>query len=317
MTDFQHVPVMLDSVVAALAPSLQRPGAIHVDATLGLAGHAEAILNACPEARLVGIDRDAHALSLARARLAGFGDRVTLAEVVYDELAEVLEQVGTPRVDTVLLDLGLSSLQIDDLDRGFSYSHDAPLDMRMSVSDELTAATIVNTYDRRALARVLRVYGEERFADRIATSIVAAREKRPFVRSQELVDVISSAIPTAVRMSGGHPAKRSFQALRIEVNGELAALEGVLAQALAAVRVGGRVAVLAYHSLEDRAVKTAFRQVTEDQTPPRMPVVPDHLLPRFSAVTHGAARPSPDEVAANPRAASARFRVVERIKEAA
>jgi 16S rRNA (cytosine1402-N4)-methyltransferase len=306
---------MLDSVVEALAPALQEPGSVYVDGTLGLAGHAAAILSACPEARLIGIDRDPHALSRARTRLAGFGDRVTCVEAVFDDLERVLDDRGTPRVEAVLLDLGLSSLQIDDLDRGFSYSQDAPLDMRMSPGEDLTAADIVNTYAHADIARILRVYGEERFADRIATRIVAARQKNPFTRTGQVVDVVASAIPMAARASGGHPAKRTFQALRIEVNRELDVLAAVLDQALTAVAVGGRVAVLSYHSLEDRAVKRAFRDRVEVQVPPHLPVVPEHMAPRFRLVTHGAQRPTPSEIEANPRAASARFRVAERIRE--
>ncbi len=309
------MPVMLEQVVAALSPALDHAGAIYVDGTLGLAGHAEAILTACPGARLIGIDRDPHALARSRERLAGFGDRVVLVEAVYDELSAVLERLGTPPVAAVLLDLGLSSLQIDDLDRGFSYSQDAPLDMRMSPADDLTAAAVVNTYSVGDLARILRRYGEERFADRIAARIVAARESTAFTRTRQLADVVADAIPMAARGSGGHPAKRTFQALRIEVNRELDALSGVLAQALAAVGVGGRVAVLAYHSLEDRAVKRAFRDRVEVRLPPNLPVVPDHLRPRFRLVTHGAQRPTAAEVESNPRAASARFRVAERIRE--
>ncbi len=312
-----HIPVMLDSVVAALAPALRDAGATYVDCTLGLGGHAAAILEACPEAKLIGIDRDPHALARARELLHGFGDRVSLVEAVYDELAAVLARLGTPRVDAVLLDLGLSSLQIDDLDRGFSYSKDSPLDMRMSPGQELTAATVVNTYPADAIARILRIYGEERFADRIASRIVAARQDAPFTTSARLVEVIAAAIPMATRKTGGHPAKRSFQALRIEVNGELGALERVLPQALDAVALGGRVAVLAYHSLEDRPVKAAFRVATSDRAPSGLPVVPPHLQPEFRAMTRGAQVPTAAEIAANPRAASARFRVVERIREAA
>lgn len=317
VADDIHIPVMLDSIVAALAPALAHPGAVYVDCTVGLGGHAEAILDACPQASLIGIDRDPHALARAGERLARFGDRVRLVAAVYDELAAVLARSDVLRVAAVLLDLGLSSLQIDDLERGFSYSQDAPLDMRMTPGQQLTAATVVNTYSAPQLARILRIYGEERFSDRIAARIVAARDAAPFTSSARLVEVIAGAIPMAARKSGGHPAKRSFQALRIEVNGELAALDRVLPQALTAVEVGGRVAVLAYHSLEDRPVKQAFRNATSDRAPAHLPVVPDHLQAEFRAVTRGAQVPTPAEIAANPRAASARFRVVERIRETA
>lgn len=312
-----HIPVMRDRIVELLVPALGAPGAVYVDCTLGLGGHALAVLAAAPAARLVGIDRDADALAVARERLAGFGDRVALFQAVYDELPEVLAEAGTPRVQAVLADLGLSSLQIDARERGFAYSVDAPLDMRMTQSDGPTAADVVNTYDAAALARVLRTYGEERFADRIARRIVAARETEPFTTSARLVQVLSDAIPAAVRRTGGHPAKRTFQALRIEVNRELEALDGLLPAALDALAPGGRLAVLAYHSLEDRAVKNAFRDATTDHAPRDLPVVPAEYRARFRLLTRGAERPGPDEERVNPRAASARLRAVERLEVAA
>ncbi len=315
--DALHVPVLRDRILELLAPCLAKPGSVYVDGTLGLAGHAEAVLDAFPGARLIGIDRDPMALDLAAQRLARFGDRVELFEAVYDELPEVLDEAGTPRVQAVLLDLGLSSLQIDRRERGFAYSVDAPLDMRMDGKQELTAATVINTYPRESLVRILRAYGEERFADRIVGRILAERERAPFERSGRLVQVVSDAIPMAVRKTGGHPAKRTFQALRIEVNGELAALEGVLPAALDAIAVHGRLAVLAYHSLEDRMVKQLFRDATTDAAPPHLPVVPDHLRARFALVTRGAEKPSDAETQTNPRATSARLRCIERMGEAA
>ncbi len=252
-----HLPVMLTEIVALLAPALQPvesgPPTI-VDCTLGLGGHAEALLAACPDAVLIGLDRDPAALALAGKRLAPFGDRVQLVEAVYDELPEVLDRLGRRKVQGVLLDLGVSSMQIDDPRRGFAYAQDAPLDMRMG-RQELTAAAILNTYSRAELASILRRYGEERFADRIARRIVAERDREPFTTSGRLVQLLYDTIPMASRKTGGHPAKRTFQALRIEVNDELAALESVLPSAIAALAVGGRIAVLAYHSLEDRLVK--------------------------------------------------------------
>lgn len=313
----QHVPVMLERVVALLAPALQRPGAVLVDGTLGMAGHTEALLTTCPDAHVIGIDRDPMALGLARVRLAPFGDRVRLVEAVYDELPEVLDRLDQPRVDALLLDLGLSSLQIDQRDRGFAYSADAPLDMRMDGRQPLTAATVVNTYPAKELARVLRHYGEERFADRIARAVVAEREREPFTTSARLVQTLTAAIPAATRRTGGHPAKRTFQALRIEVNRELAALEGVLPAAVDALRVGGRLAVLAYHSLEDRMVKRVLVAGASDTAPPHLPVVPESLQPELRLLTRGAETPTADEVAANPRAGSARLRAAERIKETA
>ena len=306
-----HIPVMRDRIVELLAPALSAHGSIYVDCTLGLGGHARAMLEACPNAHLIGIDRDDDALAIARERLAEFGARVRLFKAVYDELPEVLAEAGEPHVDAILADLGLSSLQIDRTDRGFAYSVDAPLDMRMTQSDGPTAADVLNTYSATGLARILRVYGEERFADRIARRIVDARAQAPFTTSARLVEVISDAIPAAARNTGGHPGKRTFQALRIEVNRELEALEGLLPAALAALGPGGRLAVLAYHSGEDRLVKSEFRQATADTAPRGLPVVPVEHRAKFRLLTRGAERPSVQEQADNPRAASARLRAVE------
>ena len=313
-----HLPVMRDEIVALLAPALQgtpdEDAPVLVDCTLGLAGHAVALLEVCPQARLVGLDRDPEALARAEARLAPYADRVTLLEAVYDELPEVLAGLGRPRVQAVLLDLGLSSLQIDDPARGFAYAQDAPLDMRMG-RQQLTAAEVLNTYSAAELASVLRRYGEERFADRIARRVVSEREREPFTTSARLVELLYAAIPAATRKTGGHPAKRTFQALRIEVNGELAALESVLPSAVAALAVGGRIAVLAYHSLEDRLVKQVLASGAADRAPRNLPVVPAGLGPELRLLTRGAGRPSEAESAVNPRAASARLRAAERIDE--
>ena len=312
----RHVPVMLDEIVALLAPALAptstTPHPVLVDCTLGLAGHASALLEACPAARLVGLDRDPEALTVARGRLAPYADRVTLVEAVYDELPDVLDDLGLPRVQAVLLDLGLSSLQIDSTDRGFAYASDAPLDMRMGRSGP-TAAEVLNTYPVRELAQILRRFGEERFADRIARRVVEAREVEPFERSGRLVELLRSAIPMATQKTGGHPAKRTFQALRIEVNGELAALESVLPSAVAALAVDGRIAVLAYHSLEDRPVKQVLAAGAADRAPRGLPVVPPELRAELELLTRGAQRPTEAEVARNPRAASARLRAAVRV----
>ncbi len=314
-----HVPVMLAEIVALLAPALETPTPsgrppVLVDATLGLAGHAAALLEACPQAHLVGVDRDPEALERARARLAPYADRVTLVEAVYDELPQVLADLGRPRVQGVLLDLGLSSLQIDDPARGFAYAQDAPLDMRMG-RQELTAAEVLNTYSAPELIRILRRYGEERFADRIVRRVVTEREREPFTSSGRLVELLYAAIPAATRKTGGHPAKRTFQALRIEVNGELEALESVLPSAVAALAVGGRIAVLAYHSLEDRLVKQLLAAGSTDRAPRDLPVVPAGYGPELRLLTRGAGRPTPEESATNPRAASARLRAAVRIDE--
>lgn len=317
-SDAVHLPVMRSRVVELLAPGLDHPGAVHVDGTLGMGGHAQAVLEACPQASLVGIDRDTEALELAARRLEPFGDRVRLVHAVHDELPEVLDDLGIDRVDSILLDLGLSSLQIDQADRGFAYAVDAPLDMRMDQGTGMTAAGLLNTAEEAELSRIIFRYGEDRNARRIARAIVEERARRPFEDSAQLVRVIEAAIPAAVRQrSHGHPAKKTFQALRIAVNGEMDTLAAVLPEALDRLAVGGRMAVLAYHSLEDRPVKEAFRTACSDSAPAGLPVVPESMAARFVAVTHGAERPDAEEVAVNPRSASARLRVVQRVKEAA
>lgn len=313
-----HVPVMRARIVELLAPALAHPDAVYLDGTLGLAGHASAILSHCPRARLIGIDRDSAALDLAEARLAEFGERVRLYHAAYHELPQVLAEDGTSAVDAICLDLGLSSLQIDSAERGFAYATDAPLDMRMDTDQELTAADLVNTAPAAQLARWLREYGDEQFADRIARRIVAVRTERPIRTSADLVAIVTDAIPAAARHArSGHPAKRTFQALRIAVNGELESLAGVLPAALDALGPGGRIAVLAYHSGEDRLVKRQFAQACADRVPPGLPAVPEALKAPFRQLTRGAERPDPTEITENPRAASARLRAVARIQEVA
>jgi len=307
-----HVPVMLDRVVALLSPALAGGTPVVVDATLGLGGHACALLDACPNASLIGIDRDPDALERAGARLAPYGSRVRLVQAVYDQLPAVLDEAGVSRVNAVLMDLGLSSLQIDDASRGFAYATDGPLDMRMSRDDGRSAADLVNTLGEDELARLLYSLGDEPDARRIARAIVA---NRPMATSSQLVEVIAGAVPTGRRTRAGHPAKRTFQALRIAVNSELDALAAALPAALDALAPGGRMAVLAYHSGEDRLVKRAFAQATSDRVPPGVPQVPSAWRATHYPLTHGAERPRQDEVAANPRAASARLRAVARQEE--
>jgi 16S rRNA (cytosine1402-N4)-methyltransferase len=313
----RHVPVLVGRVVELLTPALREPDAVVVDATLGMAGHAEALLAANPDARLVGIDRDTEALALAAVRLAAFEGRVTLVHAVYDELPEVLNRLGLPVVNAVLFDLGVSSLQLDEVSRGFSYAQDSALDMRMDATEGKTAADVLNTYSARDLARVLREYGEERFAARIAAAIVRDRTRAPFSSTARLVKLVRESIPAPARRTGGNPAKRTFQALRIEVNGELGALARAVPAAISAIGVGGRVAALSYHSLEDRIVKRAFAAQTVSGTPEGLPVELPDRAPRLRLLTRGAEQADVTEVAANPRAASARLRAVERVREAA
>lgn len=308
-----HIPVMRDRVVELLSPSLHRAGAVVVDGTVGMGGHAAAILASCPQVHLVGVDRDPEALEIATDALAEFADRVTLVHAVYDAIPDVLADLGLPQVDGVLLDLGVSSYQLDSVHRGFAYASDAPLDMRMDPDEPLTAAEVLNTYPARELARILSQYGEERFARRIAAAIVAEREREPFTSSARLVALLREQVPAASQRSGGHPAKRTFQALRIEVNGELATLAAAVPAALNVLGVSGRLAVLAYHSLEDRIVKRTLARGAASRTPVGLPVeLPEHG-PLLRLLTRGAERPTPDECAANPRAASARLRAAERI----
>jgi len=317
MSNPAHVPVLLDRVVALVAPPLQQPGSILVDATLGLGGHTEAVLTRCPEAHVVGVDRDVHALEAAGERLAPFAGRTTLVHAVYDEIPEVLADLGIAAVQGVLFDLGVSSMQLDVRERGFAYAEDAPLDMRMNDTEGPTAADVLNTYPAADLARILRSYGEEKFARQIARAIVREREKEPFDRSARLVDLLRDVIPAPARRTGGHPAKRTFQALRIEVNDELGVLRRAIPAAIDAIAVGGRVVVMSYHSLEDRMVKQEFAARSHTTVPDGLPVVPEQYQPELRLLTRGAEKASPEEVAENPRAASVRLRAVERVKAGA
>ncbi|MGH3414182.1 MAG: 16S rRNA (cytosine(1402)-N(4))-methyltransferase RsmH [Marmoricola sp.] len=314
MSQPTHVPVLLDRVVALLAPPLQHPGAVLVDATLGLGGHSEAVLRSCPQVHVVGLDRDHQALELAGRRLAPYAERTTLVHAIYDEIPDVLTRLGHDAVDGVLFDLGVSSMQLDQRDRGFAYAADAPLDMRMDDSLGRTAADVLNDYPQAELARILRDYGEERFARAIAGAVVRARRDEHFDRSARLVELIREAIPAPARRSGGHPAKRTFQALRIEVNDELGTLRRALPRALDAVAVDGRVVVMSYHSLEDRIAKQALSAVTRANVPEGLPVVPEDRRPTFESLTRGAEKATAGETEHNPRAASVRLRAVRRVR---
>lgn len=309
----RHVPVLRDRVVQLLAPALREPGSVYVDGTLGLGGHAEAILAQCPNARVIGIDRDAQALRLATQRLAPYLDRFLPVHARYDEIAAVLAAAGVAAAQAVLLDLGVSSLQIDEPARGFAYRVDAPLDMRMDPGLPMTAADVLNTYTPADLARVLFEHGEERYARRIAAAVAAEREREPFADSGRLVELLQRVVPAASRRTGGHPAKRTFQALRIEVNDELACLAAALPQAIEVCALGGRVAVLSYHSGEDRMVKKVFAAGATSAAPPGMPVELPGQAAYLELLTRGAETPDAAEVARNPRAASAKLRAVRRL----
>nr|WP_238886379.1 16S rRNA (cytosine(1402)-N(4))-methyltransferase RsmH [Mycobacterium sp. IDR2000157661] len=314
-----HVPVLLDRCVELLRPALTRvspsgESAVLVDATLGAGGHAERFLTELPGLRLIGLDRDPDALWIAGERLARFGDRAVLVRTRYDGIGTAVRQtIGAPgQVDGVLFDLGVSSMQLDRAERGFSYSSDAPLDMRMDPDAGLTAAEVVNTYDEKSLSRVLREFGEERFAGRIASAIIRRRARQPFATTGDLVELLYQAIPAPARRTGGHPAKRTFQALRIAVNGELDSLRAALPAALDALTPGGRIAVMAYQSLEDRIVKAAFAEATASRTPHGLPVeLPGHEAP-FVVLTRGAERATTQEIERNPRSAPVRLRAIEK-----
>ena len=312
-----HVPVLLDRCVELLAPALQDNGAIMVDATVGLGGHAEAFLTRLPEIKLIGVDRDPEALTLSAARLEPFHDRVQLIQGVHEELGDLLNDLVDGGINAILFDLGVSSMQLDQPERGFSYARNAPLDMRMNPADELTAAQIINTYAPGDLVRILRQYGEEKNAKRVVEAIVKERTRAPITTTGQLTQLISDAIPSPARRTGGNPAKRTFQALRIETNRELQGLPAGLDAAIGGLAVGGRIAVMSYHSLEDRIVKRRLVSETRITSPVRLPVIPAGARPSLRLLTRGAEVPSPEEIGSNPRAASARLRAAERLREAA
>lgn len=309
-----HEPVLAAEVLEHLRPALEGGGAF-VDATLGRAGHAIRILDTFRSASLIGIDRDPDALEESGTHLAAYQERVRLVRDEFSNLASVLERLGTPQVRGILLDLGVSSPQLDEARRGFSFRNEGPLDMRMDPSRELSARAVVNDYDERDLSRVISRFGEERFARRIAQAIVRAR---PIEGTQRLAEIVRDAIPAAARRTGGHPARRTFQALRIEVNDELGQLERVLPQTVQALEPGGRVVVLAYHSLEDRIVKRFFVEEAKGCTcPPSFPVCVCGAQASVRLVTRRPVRPTEEEEARNPRASAARLRVAEKMREAA
>lgn len=311
-----HTPVLLERCIELLAPALGGDSPVVVDATLGMGGHTEALLERFPALTVIGLDRDTDALRIASERLARFGDRLRPVHTVYDGIAGAVEECGFARVDGILFDLGVSSLQLDVADRGFAYAQDAPLDMRMDQSGGVTAAAVLATYGEGDLRRIFERYGEEKLAGRYARAIIQARGQEPIERSGQLVEILQKATPAALK-NAGHPAKRVFQALRIEVNAELAALETALPAALDALAVGGRLVVMSYQSLEDRLVKRVLAQGVRSTAPAGLPVeLPEHA-PQFRLVVKGAEMASDDEKLRNPRATPVRLRAAERVKDAA
>jgi S-adenosyl-methyltransferase MraW len=301
-----------------LAPGIERANAdgrraVVVDCTLGMGGHSEAILQRFDNLHLIGLDRDEQAHQLAGARLKSFEDRVDLVHAVYDEISDVVEDLGFPGIDGVLFDLGVSSLQLDERERGFAYSYDAPLDMRMDTSVGPTAEDLVNDLDRERLLQIIRQWGEEKFAGRISTAIVDARATERITTTAQLVEVIRSVVPAAAARTSGHPAKRTFQALRIAVNEELDVLERAIPASMSSLNIGGRVVVMSYHSLEDKITKRHFVKGSTSSAPPGFPVELEEHKPEFKVLTKGTEKPTEAEIAENPRAASARLRAVERV----
>jgi len=306
----EHVPVALERTIELLSPVLVGSSPLLIDATLGLGGHTEELLKKFPTLHVMGIDRDKSALEKAAQRLNHFGDRVKLVHAVYDQIAEVARESGITSVEAILFDLGVSSMQLDNAERGFAYSHEAPLDMRMDQSRGVSARDVVNNYSHEELTRIIRVYGEERFASRIAARIIDARALAPLDSTVALAEIVKESIPAATRRVGGNPAKRTFQALRIYVNNELEVLERAIPAALDLLAINGRMVVLSYHSLEDRIVKSAFAAVSSTHVPHGLPMEPKPA--RFQLLTRASESATEEEIAANPRSQSVRIRAIER-----
>jgi len=314
----QHVPVALDRCIALLAPAIEKSisrsnKAVIVDATLGLAGHTRALLERYPELTVIGLDRDLAAIAIAQERVKEFGSRAVIVHAVYDTLEAVLEDLQIEAVDGILFDLGVSSMQLDEADRGFAYSHDAPLDMRMDQSQGLSAFDVLMTYDRNSLIRILRNYGDEKFAPRIVDRIIEARSAGTLNSTKTLAEIVKESIPAPARRTGGNPAKRTFQALRIEVNQELAVLERAIPAALRAIKIEGRVVVMSYQSLEDKIVKGEFAEVCKSGTPLGLPIDLPNSAAKYRLIFSGSESASADEIESNPRAQSMRLRAVERL----
>ncbi len=325
--EFGHVPVMRDRMVELVGAGVEGTGAtrpVIVDGTLGAGGHTEVFLETFPDAVVVGLDRDPNAIAQAQDRLAGFGDRFIAYRTRFDGLGDALDDLAsdgrlpgefaTTGVSGYLFDLGVSSMQLDQAERGFAYSQDAPLDMRMDPDSPLTAAEVLNTYSHGDLAHVLSAYGDERFAGKIASAVLREREQEPFTTSGRLVELLYRTIPAATRRTGGHPAKRTFQALRVEVNAELDSLAAVIPAATARLGLGGVAVFMSYQSLEDKIVKKALAELTANRTPPGLPVDLPDTAASFDLVTRGAEKADAAEIERNPRSAPVRVRAVRRIR---
>lgn len=305
---------MRDRCVNLLAPAIESSeNPVVIDATLGLGGHSEALLQRFSNLTVIGIDRDLDALAKARTRLESFGDRFKSSHAIFDSFSTVIAEHGFQKISGALFDLGVSSMQLDQESRGFSYSHDAPLDMRMDQSRGITAGEIVNTYAPGEIVRILRVYGEEKFATRIVENIVKQRAVAPLTSTVALAALVKESIPAATRRTGGNPAKRTFQALRIAVNDELGAIERALPQALDSINVGGRIVVMSFQSLEDRIVKEIFAEKSTSKSPRELPIELPEYAAKFSLVFNSSEKPTDDEIQENPRSASVRLRAIERV----
>jgi 16S rRNA (cytosine1402-N4)-methyltransferase len=314
MQDALHTPVALDRCIALLSPAIEsNANPIIIDATLGMGGHSKALLLKYPNLKIIALDRDLSAIKVATDNLSDVIDRIEIVHAVYDELSAVLVKLGIEKVDGILFDLGVSSMQLDQADRGFAYSQEAPLDMRMDQSSGLSALDILNTYSYGDLVRVIRNFGEEKFATKIADNIIKARAAGTLSTTKDLAEIVKNSIPAPARRTGGNPAKRTFQALRIEVNQELSVLERAMPQAIEAIRVGGRLVVMAYQSLEDKIVKKAFAEVTESHSPLGLPFDLPNSAASYKLIISGSEGASEEEIAINARAQSMRLRALERV----
>ena len=310
----QHIPIALERCIALLTPAIEKSeNPIVIDATLGMGGHSKALLATFPKLKIIGFDRDLGAIEIAKQNLQDQIDRVVVVHKVYDQISNVLSQMGLNEVDGILFDLGVSSMQLDTAERGFAYSQDAPLDMRMDQSQGLSAQEILDSYSRSDLVRIIRNFGEEKFATRIVDNIIEARESGQLKSTKELAELVKRSIPAATRRTGGNPAKRTFQALRIEVNQELEVLTRAIPQAVSAIGIGGRVVVMSYQSLEDKIVKSEFTKVTTPTTPLGLPIDLPNSQASYKLIIRGSESASDVEIVENARAQSMRLRAIERV----